>query len=129
MKHTRGFIALISVLILSVVLLAAVVSLSQYGVTTRYALLDLERKAESETLASACIEVARIAVMNDPSYSVAFPPGITLTVGTSTKLCKIETVSGGVVKVSASSTDAVTNLKATINTAAGDIIQLEESQT
>lgn len=126
MKNSQGFIALISVIILSVVLLAAVVSLSQYGVTTRYALLDLERKGESETLASACLEVARIAVMNDPSYSVT---NLSINVGTSTKVCKIETVSAGVVKVSASSTGAVTNLKATINTTNGNFTKLEESQT
>lgn len=128
MKHSQGFIALISVVILSVVLLAAVVSLSQYGVTTRYALLDLERKAESETLASACLEVARIEVLNDSSYSVSLP-GLSLQVGTSTKVCKIETVSAGVVKVSASSTGATTNLKATVNTTSGNITKLEESST
>lgn len=126
MKTSRGFIAIISVIILSVVLLAAAVSLAQYGVTTRYAMLDLERKGESETLASACVEVARIAVMNDPLYSMSFP-GLSINVGTSTKTCRIETVSGGVVKVSASSTGAVTNLKATINTTTGNITKLEES--
>ena len=69
-QEVKGFIALIAILIISVVLLASVISAAQFGITGRYTLLDLERKAESESLAEACLQVARIAVFNDPAYEV-----------------------------------------------------------
>lgn len=65
-KSGRGFIALISVLILSLVFLVAVVSVGQFGLSGRLLLLDLESKVESETFAEACVQSARILIAIDP---------------------------------------------------------------
>lgn len=65
----QGFIALISVLIICSVLLVTVFSLAQFGVASRYFLLDMENKTRSERLAEGCIHVARIAVYNDPTIN------------------------------------------------------------
>ena len=65
-SRQRGFIALISVLILSLVFLVAVVSLGQIGLSGRLLLLDLENKVLTEEFAEACVQSARILVAVDP---------------------------------------------------------------
>jgi len=127
-QSERGFIALIAILIISVVLLASVISVAQFGITGRYILLDLERKAESESRAEACAQVARVAVFNDPAYEVtdkAVPVG--------KSWCNVLSIvknspSSGFsrVEVSASSTGATTNLRATVDTSTGNITRLIE---
>ena len=69
----RGFIALISVLILSLVLLVAVLSLAQYGITSRFFLLDFENKTASEIAASGCIQSGIIKVVQNPEGNVTSP--------------------------------------------------------
>ncbi len=127
-KKPRGFIALISVLMLSVILLAGVVSLAQYGITSRYALLALEKKEISQSLAEACLQVARIAIVNDPSYVVT-----NKQVAIDSAWCTIVSIdasgSNSVVKASASSSKATTNLRAEINKTSGVIIRIEEKVT
>jgi Tfp pilus assembly protein PilV len=123
--NQQGFIALISVLILSVILLGVVISLAQYGMVSRYALLTLEQKEMSHTLARGCLQVARIAIANDPQYETAEKQ---VVLGTSR--CKLVLIdasgSESFVQVSASSSGAVTNLEAVIDTASGDITQVKE---
>lgn len=69
----QGFVALMAVLIMAVVLFTAVFSVAQFGITSRFTLLDLERKAKSATVAEACIHIARIDVVNDPNHEVSTP--------------------------------------------------------
>ena len=130
-QKEKGFIALIAILIISVVLLASVVSAAQFGITGRYTLLDLERKAESESLAEACLQVARIAVFNDPAYEVT-DRGV--LVGKNwcdvQKIVKNSPSSGfSRVEVSASSTGATTNFRTTVNTSTGNITRIIELPT
>lgn len=61
----RGFIALISVFIISFVFLVAIISLGQFGLTGRLLLVTSENKIKSEEYAEACVQVARILVVND----------------------------------------------------------------
>jgi hypothetical protein len=123
--HERGFIALISVLMLSVILLAAVISLAQYGIVSRYGLLTLEHKEISQARARACIQVARIAIVNDPDFEVADKP-----VAFEDSWCEIVSIDAGggtsVVQVSASSSGATTNLEAVIDAASGDVTGVQE---
>lgn len=116
---------------LSVILLAAVISLAQYGITSRYALLILEHKATSQSLAEACVEVARIAVVNDPLYVTT---NRMIVVGSAT--CTIErilvnTPISGQSRVEASATvsGATTNLRVDIGTALGETVQRQEVPT
>jgi hypothetical protein len=126
--HQKGFVALITVLILSAVLMVGVVSLAQFGITARYSLLDLENKTKSENLANACVAVARIAVVNDPAFTAT---NKIVAVGTET--CTIESVtsvSGNKrVKVSAIVRGATTNYQVDINISTGAVARFIETAT
>lgn len=77
-RSGRGFIALMSVIILTVTLLLAVVALGSRGIMGRLALLDFDRKTVSQSLAESCVAVAQIYVANDANYSAS---GVTVPVG------------------------------------------------
>ncbi len=126
-ESQQGFIALISVLIISSVLLVSVVSLAQFGVANRYFLLDLENKTKSQKLAESCVHVARLKVFQDPATELLISePDIIIPVGseecsitlidpdtTSTPYSVIETfakVDGG----------ATTNLRVFVKKSNGD---------
>lgn len=64
----RGFIALISVLIISVVLLLITTSGSLAGFYTRMNALMFENKERSRALAEACIDRTLLALVVDQSY-------------------------------------------------------------
>ena len=120
----HGFIALLSVVIIGLTLLLGVVALGQRGITGRLVLLDLERKAQSESYARGCIEMVRIQIGNDPSYASGVQ---TLTVGSGT--CTVVSVSPntpsvGFSRIQATSTvfGANTRLQAVINASAGPSI-------
>ncbi len=125
--HTshRGFVALITVLILAAVLMVAVVTLAQYGITARYALLALEHKTTSEGRAGACIASARVAVVGDPSWTAT---NKVVPVGTGTCIIEsVNTVSGNRrIKVSGVSGDATTNYVVDIAPSTGALVQLVE---
>lgn len=88
MKTTSpGFIALISIIIISVVLLATTLSLAQFGIASRYFILDLENKNVSEKLAEACIHMTRIYAYNNPKAVMA-----TTSVRVGDKTCLIMNV-------------------------------------
>ena len=124
----HGFIALISVLMLSVVLLAAVISLAQYSMISRYALLTLEQKEVSVSLAQACVQVARIAIVNDPLYQTQ-----NHVVPLGNARCFIDHIfpqtpssAKSRVETTASSSGATTNLRVEINTSSGAVTKMEE---
>lgn len=136
MKEERGFIALISVLIISVTLLGAVISLAQYGIMNRYALLYLEHKAASYSLAEACVERARILVVNNPDYNNTTPE--TKNVSGATPIlgnpeCTIHSVladnpSAGEswIRTTAEWNDARTNLSVQVDQDTGNITYFKE---
>ena len=112
-KPQGGFIALISVIILGFVLLATVLMLGNRSIGTRFLLLDLERKDQSRALAEGCVQVAIIAIVNDPAYCVnsiscLTVPSVFVSVGSGT--CTIVSVSSGTIKTTASVSGATTNL-------------------
>lgn len=127
----RGFIALISVLILSVILLASVISLAQYGITSRYALLTLENKTITEELAQACIQVARIAIYNDHLYET-----VDHLIPIGNYNCMIKNIFANTpllgtsrIETNASLSGATTNLRTEIQANSGKIIKIEEIPT
>jgi Tfp pilus assembly protein PilX len=124
----QGFIALISVLMISVILLGVVISFAQYGMVSRYALLTLEQKEISHARARGCIQVARIAIANDSLYETTDKQ-----VSYDDSWCEIVSIavvgSMSVVRTSASSSGAVTNLEAVIDSASGDLLKIEERVT
>ncbi len=90
-KNEEGFVALITAIILSLILISITVTLNQSGYLTRSSLLDTEYKERSTALAEACANVALLKLANDPTYQVASPQQI--SVGTDS--CWIHSVVTG----------------------------------
>ncbi len=111
-KKESGFIALISSIIISAVLVAVVFSLSFSGFFTRFNLLDSEYKERSYELAYACFNVAVLRLASDSGYL----GNETVTVGADT--CQIRTITTpGTIETKAimSVDGATTNLRGVIN--------------
>lgn len=87
-----GFIALISAIIISVVLLAIAATLSLSGFYTRFNILDSEYKKRSLGLAEACAETALLDLANNINYTLQASDG-SVPVGTDT--CAIVSISPG----------------------------------
>lgn len=122
-KTARGFFALITVTILGLVFLFAVLSLGQLGIIGRFMLLDLENKLKSEGLAEACVQSARIAVINDPLRSLA-----NQSVAVDSQTCVVvsltpNTPSAGSsrVRTKGVTNGATTNIEAVINAGTGAV--------
>ena len=127
-SNKRGFIALITIIILGFVLVITVLTLGSKSIGNRFALLDFEKKDASVQLAKACIEVARVAIVNDPNYLVSIASPVTVTVGSGE--CEIHEVtdSGGwkIVHATGESGGAVTNLEFVIDKSSGATISYRE---
>lgn len=125
----KGFIALISTLIISVVLLFIVVSFSEKSIAGRFLLLELERKIDSEQLAHACLQVAVIAIFNNPSYSVDPSTRVKVDVGDDA-VCHIMSVdSSGTIVTKGVSGKATTYYEAQWSSVAEDIVSFKELPT
>ncbi len=64
-----GFIALISVIVISAVLLAVASSLSLRGIFTQSNVVDSENKKVSHALAQICLDTAVLKLQQDENYS------------------------------------------------------------
>lgn len=107
----RGFIALMSAVIISAVLLLVVISGGLTGFFSRSNVLDSELKSRSRGVAEACLEQALLLITNNPSYDETEYQSFN-----DLDACELEvTPSGGTsdITVQGSSTRAVTNLVAT----------------
>jgi hypothetical protein len=71
MKHSiyQGFVALMSAIIISAVLLVVITFLSYSGFNSRSNALHAEFKERSSALAEACADQALLAIANNNSYS------------------------------------------------------------
>lgn len=104
---TRGFIALMSAIVISAVLLIIAVTGSFTGFFGRGNILDAELKSRSAAVADACAEQAFLLIANDSAYA-----GLSIITFNSLDSCRVE-VSGASLKnirIQATSSRAVTNL-------------------
>ena len=131
MQHnnpTRGFIALITIIVISTVLLVSTLSLAQFGIASRFSILNLEQKAQSEKHAEACIETARITLFNNPLYSIASSAPQDIPVGNT--FCTIYSVTTfgkeTTIETKGRSGDAVTNLRVILNTQNNTLLSWQE---
>jgi hypothetical protein len=124
----RGFIALISIIILSFVLLVAVVSLGQFGLTGRLLLLDIENKTRSEEYAEACVHAARILIVNDPEASRTNVPFSYDDISCTLVSLDPDTPSSGesTIKSKAEVDGATTNFVVVVDAASYDIVSWKE---
>ena len=115
-KKPEGFIALITAIALSLILLVVTVTLNQSGFLTRSTLLDAEYKERSSALAEACIDTALLKLANDPSY---LGPDLNIAVGSS-DTCDIRPVittgSQKTIQTRAIFQEAETNLEVVVDT-------------
>jgi hypothetical protein len=85
-KKQDGYVALISVIIISLTLLGLTSVLSMSNYFSRFNVLDKEYKRVSLGLAESCANVALLKIAQDPSYAVA----TTVLVGSQS--CIIESI-------------------------------------
>ncbi len=112
----KGFIALFSVVIISFVLLLAVISLTFTGFFSRFNILDSESKERSDELASACIEIARLKIALNNSYT-----GFDNNVSVGTGICGYKVESGGIIRAHACVNKAATFYTVTVDAAIPNI--------
>ncbi len=129
-----GFVALISVIILGIVLMAAVLSLANRGLAQRFMFLDLERKDASDALAQGCLQSAIVAVVNDPTLTISSTNWKIVHIGSAT--CGIYSITpntpsagNSLIKTTASTSAATTNLEVVVGTTNGNIISWKETPT
>lgn len=89
--NQNGYIAIISAIVISIVLIAITLTLSFSGFFLRFNILGTEYKKVSYALAQGCVNTALVKLANDPSYSG--PEDITLD-AMANKKCKIISVTG-----------------------------------
>ena len=116
-KSDKGFIALISAIIISTVLLLVATTASLTGFYGRSNILDSEFKTKSETLAEACVEITLLELANNPLYL----GNATSTVGSEKCYVGVVSTSGGqkTFKTQGIYGNFYTNLEITVNT--GDL--------
>ena len=68
-KSGAGFIALVSAVIISIVLLTLVVGVGERGFSSRFNILNSELKAMSSGLAEACVETAILFLAQNSGYT------------------------------------------------------------
>ena len=107
-KSNSGFVALMSGIIISVILLLVVTNLSFTSFYSRSDILDSELKERSSSLAEACVDVALINL----AQSKPMPPN-PIPVGSDS--CNIISAVSPVIKTQASFNNAYTNLTITID--------------
>lgn len=128
LKNNNGFMALMSAIIISAVLLLIVTSLSFTGFYTRSNILDSELKEKSSALAEACVDTALLKLANDPLYA---PPsgGEYIKVDeVSNEACTIKSISGSIIKTKANYNNKYfTNLEVRFNGGDLSVISWEET--
>lgn len=121
----KGFVALMSIIIMSVVLLATTLSLAQFGIASRYFILDLENKSASERLAEACVHVARIAAYNDPLTDIT-----NKVVPVGSESCTITNINPdsdeSIIEVAAMRGNAETSYRVVVDNTDGDFVSWTE---
>ena len=91
MKNQSGYIALISAIVISVVLMAVTFALSFSGYFARFNILDSEYKERSVALAEACADTALLRLALNPGYA----GNETLTLGADSCFIRGITLAGG----------------------------------
>lgn len=124
-ENKKGFIALMSAIIISVILLLIITGSSFGGFYSRFNILESEFKERSSALAEACVDVAILNIVNNPSYT-----GDATTTVNAKDNCYVGTVttSGGqkIFETRGIYSNSHTNLKVTVNSTSFSITSVEE---
>jgi hypothetical protein len=123
----RGFIALMSVILISAILLVLVFTLGVSSFFNRFSTLDREYKRLSLDLAEACANVAMVKIAQDSAYTGGECVGVSDTCGAADAemVCAICSVSGSGMKTIRSRAvyrGAYTNLRVTSSMASSNFL-------
>ena len=126
----RGFIALMSAVVISVVLLLLATAGSLTGFYSRANILDSEYKEKSAALAEACVDQALLELVNDPSWE----GDATSTIGS--EQCYVGQVQNNTpisgqktFKTRSISHNAYTNLEVVVNATTLSLVSFKEWPT
>jgi hypothetical protein len=122
----EGFIALMSAIIISAVLMLVVISGGLTGFFARANIFDAELKARSEAVADACLDQALLLIANNPAYVDTAPQIFIFNSLDSCRLRVTDPAPNKTIRVQATSTPAVTNLSAAYNTTSHSFTSLKE---
>ena len=125
MKQNNGYIALISVVIISLILVTIAFSLSQTGLMSRLLVLTSDAKERGVAAAEACADMARLKLTQNSSYA----GNETIAVGSddTCQILAIETTgSSKIIKTKAIVLQTVTNSKVTVNSSDLSILSWDE---
>lgn len=119
-----GYIALVSSIIISILVLGIALTISSAGYFSRFDILKNEFKERSFALAEACVDTALLKLAQNQSYN----GNENISIGNDQcSILSIETVSGQkIIKTKALFQNAVTNLKVTVNNTNLSVIYWEE---
>ena len=125
MNDQSGFIALISAVVISLLLITITVALSLAGFLGRFNILDDEYKKISSGLAESCLDTAVLRLSQNPAYTP--DPGVPgdQVVNVGNRTCKIGWINPGgatwpkTIQVIASHSGSFTNLEAGANVSGG----------
>ncbi len=120
-KQDRGFIALITAVIISAILLLISINLSLTGFYSRSNILDFELKETSSNIAEACVDVAILKIINNSNYSPADE-----SVNISENKCIIESVTDNLVIIKSDYKNYITKLEVEIDPSDMSIKRWEE---
>jgi hypothetical protein len=125
-QRPQGFIALMSAIIISAILLIVVTTGGLTGFYSRSNILDAELKSRSAAAADACADQALLLIANDSAYI-----GLTLLTLNSLDSCRVlvSGVSPKDIRIQATSSNAITNLEINYDPAASAVISWQEIQT
>lgn len=123
-EYEKGYIALTSVVIISVLIMIITLTLSSVSFSSRFNILGAELKKISLALAEACAETALLKLAQNSSYS----GNENIQIGD--KSCSILTIetsgSQKIIKTKANVKDFISNLKITASSPNLSIIFWEE---
>lgn len=122
-----GYIALISVVIISVLLMTVAFTLSFSGFLNRFTILDAEFKEVSNGLAEACVDSAILRLAQDFGYTISPSAGCAsgqiISVGSEQcRICSVEVSDAqNIIKTQGIFKDSYTNLIIKVSTSTNDI--------
>lgn len=127
MRHDSGFIALMSSIIFSVILLLIAVTLSFISFSGRFNILDSEMKERSSALADACVDTGLLKLANDSNY-----PGNETVIVSGSDTCTIDQVATPGIDpqtfvIHADYKNYITNLRIIVDLSDTSIISWEET--
>jgi hypothetical protein len=122
--NQSGYIALVSSIIISILLLMVTFAISSSNLSGRFNVLNAEFKERSLALAEACVDTALLKLAQNQSYS----GNENIFVGNDQcSILAVETLSGQkIIKTKAIFQNSVTNLKITAQASDLSVISWEE---